>query len=192
MLHGIDDHAAGRERSAGDPRGEILVVVVNEPARLAGRRRPPDRTESSRHSQTHFLAEHLDGARTERQVNRAARPAEHLQQPHGIRRAAGAGHRDDQVGRAVAAASKRFIAIASFVIGAVGRERLGPDIERGDSAGQADTASARSIRARPAGRAWPGRRETRGRSGAGSRRRRPALGASAWPIRGSTWRKNAR
>src|SRR5579883_1000871 len=45
-----------------------------------------------------LLAEHLRPARADRQMDVPARPAEGLEQGHGIGRAAGAGHGQDEVG----------------------------------------------------------------------------------------------
>ena len=59
MLQGMITMPPGQERAAGDPGGEILVVMIDQAARAKGRRRPWDRIGSRPINRADLLAEHL-------------------------------------------------------------------------------------------------------------------------------------
>ena len=76
-----DHHAAGPERPAGDPGGEVGVVMVDHAARVERRRRPPGRiARPERDGEPELLAEDLGSARADRQVDRPPGAAESAEQ----------------------------------------------------------------------------------------------------------------
>ena len=77
-----NDHAAGQERAAGDPGGEVVVVMVDHAAPFERAEDARDRTaRPQRDGDPQLLAEDLGSARADRQVDRPPGAAERGSRP---------------------------------------------------------------------------------------------------------------
>ena len=97
-----DHHAAGEERAAGHRGHEVLVVEVVQSlvprasAALGSKLFEVEVVEVD--VEAELLADHVAAGGADREMHVAAGGAQHLQQPHGVDRAAGAGDADARWG----------------------------------------------------------------------------------------------